>query len=112
MISRADRLAREIRYAVGDMLIHSAPEECKGVMLTVSRVELTQDLKEARIFVSVYPPDEAVRKRCLSALIANKGRIRLEIGNKVIMRYVPKIRLFIDDSLDNVETINTLLQEI
>jgi ribosome-binding factor A len=34
------------------------------------------------------------------------------VGNKVIMRYVPKIRLFIDDSLDNVETINTLLREI
>ena len=112
MISRAERLAREIRVAVADMLIHSAPEECNGAMLTVSRVELTQDLKEARIFVSVYPPDNDLRQQCLNALIAHKGRIRLEIGNKVIMRYVPKIRLFIDDSLDNVETINTLLRDI
>ena len=112
MVSRSDRLAKEIRHAVGDFLIHSAPEECNGAMLTVSHVELTQDLKEARIFVSVYPPDADLRKRCLDAMIANKGKIRLEIGNKVIMRYVPKIRLFIDDSLDNVETINTLLRNI
>ncbi len=54
MVSRPERLAKEIRYAVGDFLIHSAPEECNGAMLTVSHVELTQDLKEARIFVSVY----------------------------------------------------------
>lgn len=112
MISRAERLAVEIRHAVAEMLIHSAPDECRGAMLTVSRVELTNDLKEARIFVSVYPSDEDLRKRCLRALIGIKGRIRLEIGNRVIMRYVPKIRLFIDDSLDNVETINTLLREI
>lgn len=112
MISRAERLAKEIRYAVADLLIHTAPEECNGAMLTVSHVELTQDLKEARIFVSVYPPDADLRKRCLDALIANKGRIRLEIGNKVVMRYVPKVKLFIDDSLDNVETINKLLRDI
>lgn len=112
MISRAERLAKEIKHAVANFLVHDAPEECREAMLTVSRVELTQDLKEARIFVSVYPPDEELRKRCLGALIRNKGRIRLEIGNKVIMRYVPSIRLFIDDSLDNVETINTLLQDI
>jgi len=62
--------------------------------------------------VSVYPPDNDLRRRCLNALVAHKGRIRLEIGNRVILRYVPKIRLFIDDSLDNVETINTLLRDI
>ena len=112
MITRAERLAKEIRHAVGDLLVRSAPEECNGAMLTVSHVELTQDLKEARIFVSVYPPDEDLRKRCLAALISNKGKIRLEIGNKVVMRYVPKIKLFIDDSLDNVETINKLLRDI
>ena len=56
MIKRAERLAKEIRHAVGDLLVRSAPEECNGAMLTVSHVELTKDLKEARIFVSVYPP--------------------------------------------------------
>ncbi|MEA2076774.1 MAG: 30S ribosome-binding factor RbfA [Candidatus Marinimicrobia bacterium] len=112
MISRSERLAKEIRHAVAELLIHSAPEDCNEAMLTVSHVELTRDLKEARIFVSVYPPDEALRQRCLKALIEIKGRIRLEIGNKVIMRYVPKIRLFIDDSLDNVENINILLRDI
>ena len=112
MISRSERLAKEIRHAVAELLIHSAPEECKEAMLTVSHVELTKDLREARIFVSVYPPDAALLKSCLTALISMRGRIRLEIGNKVIMRYVPKIKLFIDDSLDNVETINTLLRDI
>jgi ribosome-binding factor A len=112
MISRADRLAKEIQHAVAEFLIHSGPEDCKDAMLTVSNVELTQDLKEARIFVSVYPPDDALRKQCLKSLVSIKGRIRLEIGNKVIMRFVPKIRLFIDDSLDNVENINVLLRNI
>ena len=112
MITRAERLAKEIQHAVAEFLIHSAPEECNGIMLTVSRVKLTEDLKEARIFISVYPPDAELRKRCMAALVSIRGRIRLEVGNKVIMRYVPKIRLFIDDSLDNVETINTLLREI
>lgn len=112
MVTRAERLAKEIRHAVAGYLIHSAPEDCHNAMLTVSKVELTQDLKEARIFVSVYPPDPELREHCLKSLVSIKGRIRLEIGNKVIMRYVPKIRMFIDDSLDNVENINVLLREI
>jgi ribosome-binding factor A len=112
MHSRPERLAREIKHAVGDLLVHFPPEGCEGAMLTVSRVEMTKDLMETRIFVSVYPPDAELRKRCLKALIAYKGRIRLEIGNKVIMRYVPKVKLLIDDSLDNVEAINILLRDI
>ncbi|MCK4813150.1 MAG: 30S ribosome-binding factor RbfA [Candidatus Marinimicrobia bacterium] len=112
MRSRPERLAKEIQHTVADFLIRFAPEECRDIMLTVSRVELTKDLKDARIFISVYPPDEKVRKHCLKVMIANKGRIKLEIGKKVIMRYVPKVKFIIDDSLDNVERVNTLLRDI
>jgi ribosome-binding factor A len=112
MVSRPERIAREIRHAVGDLLVHFPLDDCKDAMLTVSRVDVTKDLMEARIHISVYPPDPELRKRCLKALVTKKGRIRLEIGNKVAVRYVPQIKLFIDDSLDNVEAINILLRDI
>ncbi len=112
MIRRNERLVKEIHHTVAELLVHSAPEGCQDAMLTVSRVELTPDLKEARIFISVYPPDQALREKCRKALVAMKGRIRLEIGNNVVMRLVPQIKLFIDDSLDNVEAINILLRDI
>ncbi|MDD3715747.1 MAG: 30S ribosome-binding factor RbfA [Candidatus Marinimicrobia bacterium] len=112
MRSRPERLAREIRRAVGDLLIHDAPEECSKVMLTVSQVELTPDLKEARIYISIYPGDDALRRECLRVLKEYQGRIRLEIGNKVNMRFVPEVKLFIDNSLDQVERVNILLRDI
>jgi ribosome-binding factor A len=112
MVARTDRLAREIRHAVGDLLVQRPPENCTHVMLTVSEVTLTPDLKEARIYVSVFPGEEKNRKQCLRALKEYRGRIRLEIGNKVSMRFVPEVKLFIDSSLDQVERVNTLLREI
>ncbi|MDD3094748.1 MAG: 30S ribosome-binding factor RbfA [Candidatus Neomarinimicrobiota bacterium] len=112
MRSRTERLSREIRRTVGDLLVHAAPRECSHVMLTVSQVEMTPDLKEARIYISVYPGDETVRGKCLKVLKEYKGRIRLEIGNKVKMRFVPEVKLFIDNSLDQVERVNTLLRDI
>ncbi|MDZ7797211.1 MAG: 30S ribosome-binding factor RbfA [Candidatus Marinimicrobia bacterium] len=112
MVSRAERLAKEIKHAVAEFLIRSAPEGCGDAMLTVSRVDLTSDLREARIYVSVFPPDDDLRARCLEALRKYRGKIRLEVGEKVLMRYVPRIKLFIDDTLDNVERVNTLLQEL
>ncbi|MDZ7821734.1 MAG: ribosome-binding factor A [Candidatus Marinimicrobia bacterium] len=55
MVSRAERLAEEIKHVVAELLIRSAPDGCGNAMLTVSRVELTGDLGEARIYVSVFP---------------------------------------------------------
>lgn len=112
MLRRMERLSREIRHAVGDLLVQSPPDQCENIMLTVSDVELTADLKESRIWVSVYPGDEETRKFCLQALRDYRGRIRLEIGNKVSMRFVPEVKLFIDSSLDQVERVNTLLRDI
>ncbi len=112
MVSRAKRLAEEIKHVVAELLIRSAPDGCGNAMLTVSRVELTGDLGEARIYVSVFPPDDDLRDRCLAAMREDRGRIRLEIGNNVRMRYVPKVKLFIDDTLDKVERVNKILQKL
>lgn len=112
MLKRRERLVREIRHAVGDLLVQRPPDDCGNMMLTVSNVELTPDLKETRIWVSVYPGDENTREYCLQALREYRGRIRLEIGNKVKMRFVPEVKLFIDSSLDQVERINALLRDI
>jgi len=112
VVERSERLANEIKHIVAEYLVRSAPEGCGNALLTVSRVDLTADLREARIFVSVYPPDEQLRADCLNALRGNRGKIRLEIGNQLRMRYVPRVKLFIDDTLDKVERVNTILRDL
>jgi ribosome-binding factor A len=79
--------------------------------VTITGVEVTNDLSIAKIFFSVIGDDKA-KKESESGLNSAKGFIRREIGKKLTIRHTPEIIFKYDNSLDYGSRIESLLKEI
>ena len=107
---RPSRVAEEIKKEVSVVI----PREIKDPRLgfvTVTGVEVTNDLRYAKIFVSILGSDEDEAKS-LSALSSAKGLVRSEIGKRIRLRFTPEITFVIDKSLDKGARINELLSQV
>jgi len=107
---RQDRLAAEIHDEVARMVAADLKDPRLG-FLTVTRVELTHDLRYARVFVGVLG-SEAERQKSLDALKGASGFVRREIGRRLRLRFAPEIDFRYDRGLDAADQVAKLLDEV
>jgi ribosome-binding factor A len=107
---RSDRVAEAIKREVS-LMIYQEVKDPRVHFVTVTDVKITDDLRYAKIFVSVLG-DEATRKESLEGLVNAKGFLRSELGRKIGLRYTPDIQFVLDQSLDHALKIRTLLNSI
>lgn len=107
---RADRVSEAIKREISVLLTQNVKDP--GVhFVTVSTVETTDDLRNAKIFVSVLG-DEAERKETMDGLDRAKGYLRRELGQRLQLRYTPQIQFHLDRSLDNAVKISRILKNL
>ena len=107
---RPSRVAEEIKKEVSVVIPREIKDPSLG-FVTVTGVEVTNDLRYAKIFVSILGGDED-EARSLSALNSAKGLVRSEIGKRIRLRFTPEITFVIDKSLDKGARINELLSQV
>src|SRR3954469_484284 len=107
---RQIQVADEILQIVSVLLQRDMKDPRIG-FVTVTQVEVTQDLKYARIFVSVMGTPEE-QKDTMAALASGRGFIRREIASRMTIRYVPEIQFRLDRGIEYSDRINRLLNEI
>lgn len=80
----------------------------------VTRVELTDDLRLAKVYVrsELGAEDHAAQRAMLRAFESATGRLRREVSRALSLRYSPNLRFYYDEAPDQVLTIEKLLQEI
>ncbi|HSX20519.1 MAG TPA: 30S ribosome-binding factor RbfA [Gammaproteobacteria bacterium] len=100
-----DLLQREIATLVRD--------ECKDPrlgMITISGVEVTDDLSFARVYVTVLEDEK--RDASIEALNHAAGFFRTQLSKHLTLRVVPKIRFIYDSSLVNGSRMDMLLNSV
>lgn len=107
---RIEKLQELIKQEVGKMLLNDIKDPRIG-FVTVTDVEMTGDLREAKIFVSVMGNSEQI-KNSLEGLNSALGFIRREIGKRIRLRFTPEISFALDTSLDYGEKIQKLLLQV
>lgn len=80
----------------------------------VTRVELTGDLRFARVYVrnSYGAADEAEQTAIMRAAEAASGRLRRHVGQALALRYAPELRFMYDAGPDAAHRVEELLSEI
>lgn len=107
---RIEKLQELIKQETGKMLLNDIKDPRIG-FVTVTDVEMTGDLREAKIFVSVMGGEEQV-KNSLEGLKSALGFIRREIGKRIRLRFTPEISFALDTSLDYGDHIQKLLLQV
>ena len=79
--------------------------------VTVTDVEVTGDLRQVKIFVSVYG-DEEERKATMEGLKSATGFVRSELGKRIRLRHTPEVSFCFDESIERGARIFSLLREI
>ncbi len=93
------------------MMIFRDMKDRRIGFVTVTGVQMTPDLRHARIFVSLMGSEEE-KKESLSALNHATGWIRHELGQRIRMKFLPDIVFLMDTSQDYGEHIDKLIDEI
>ena len=78
---------------------------------TLTRVDVTDNLKLARVFVSVMGTEEE-RKETLAGLKSARGYIRNYLGKNLYLKYIPDLDFKLDESVDHVRKITKILNEL
>lgn len=106
---RQERAASQIRVAVSNILLREVKDPRLARVL-VTRVEVSVDLKHARVYV-VGPVGGEEECKVLAGLARAQGFLRGQVGRRLAMRYTPELSFAIDHSLDAAGRLERLLKE-
>ncbi|NLL52053.1 MAG: 30S ribosome-binding factor RbfA [Peptococcaceae bacterium] len=107
---RAFRLAESIKQEVSRIIREDIKDPRLG-FVTVTDVEVSDDLRYAKIFVSIMGNQDEV-KSSMDVLARASGYVRSEIGKIVRLRHVPEITFKFDQSIEYGAHITKLLREV
>ena len=107
---RANRVAEQIKKELGEILSQKIKDPRVG-FVTITDVEVTGDLQNATVYISVLG-DEEKKKESLEGLAKATGFIRSEIGQRIRLRKTPEIAFEFDEAFEYGNRIDTILRNI
>ena len=108
---RTNRMAEELKKEIVSIIRTEVKDPRVDGVISVTTVEVTGDLKHAKVYISKYGTEWA-RKEALAGLEASRGFIRSELGKRFKTRTVPELTFVLDESLEYGAKIEAILQEI
>jgi len=110
---RRNKLAEQLRLEISSILARELRDRIKG-LVTITVVELTPDLRYARVLVSLFG-SPADKEETLGVLTGSVGQIRRLIGGRIRLRHTPEFSFVVDNSIEHgdrmVEMIEKLTRE-
>ncbi|MBD7967264.1 30S ribosome-binding factor RbfA [Paenibacillus gallinarum] len=107
---RTGRVSEQIKKEIS-LLIQTELKDPRIGFVTVTGVDLTNDLSQAKIYLSVFGDDEQ-KNNSLKALHKANGFMRSELGKRIKFRHVPELIFKIDESIEYGSRIEKILTEI
>jgi ribosome-binding factor A len=108
---RSDRVAAAIRQEVATFLAEDAKDPRITGLVTVTGVDVTRDLRHAKVFVSVMG-SETDRASTFDGLASIAGHLRSRVGKALRLRLAPEITFRQDESVAHAARIEDLLAKI
>lgn len=107
---RANRVAEQIKIEISDIINNKIKDPRIG-FLTITDVEVTGDLQQAKVYFSVLGEEEE-REASMLGLNKATGFIRSEIGRRIRLRKVPEISFEYDVAYEYGSHIDALLRNL
>ncbi|NCG66607.1 30S ribosome-binding factor RbfA [Bacillus coagulans] len=107
---RANRIGEQMKKELSDIIGRKLKDPRVG-FVTVTDVEVTGDLQQAKVYLTVLG-DEEQKKDTLDGLEKAKGFIRSEVGKRIRLRKTPELIFEIDESIEYGNRIETLIKKI
>ena len=110
-MSRINKIAESMKNELGIIIQNEIKDPRLPLMVSITNLKLTNDLKHAKIYISVLGTNED-KKNALTALVSATGFIKREIGNRVKMRCVPDMHFELDNSIEDGMHLTKLIDDV
>jgi ribosome-binding factor A len=113
MTRRSERVGELIREEISDLLRREIddPRLKTGAIISITEVEVSADLRYAKVFVSLLGSEEET-KAAFASLVHAEGFFRHELGERLRLRYTPEIHFRRDESLARGARLTELLRQV
>jgi ribosome-binding factor A len=109
---RVARVASLIQQEVSQMLINGIKDDRVGAgMVSVTAVDVSNDLQHAKIFVSIYGTTEA-KAETMEGLKSSTAFVRRELGKRIRLRRTPEVVFYEDMSLELGDRTLSLINQL
>ena len=103
--TRQAKIARLLQKELSE-IFRQQTAKTHGVIISVSTVRVSPDLSVAKAYLSVFPSDKA--DDMLESINRSAKTIRYDV--RFQLRRTPELTFFLDDSLDYIDNIDSLLR--
>ena len=109
---RQQRVSRQLQRDLSEMFQKELSALSVGVLISVTDVWISQDLEQAKAYLSIFPKEH--ERETFDNIQKNVKEIRFQLGKRIRrqLRVVPELLFRLDQSFDEAEKIETILQEI
>jgi len=108
---RPDRVGEEIRHELSELISRGGVHDPGIGFITLTRVKVTPDLQQARVFYTTLG-DDAARRETSKALQRATPFFRRHIGSQLRLRRVPELEFRFDESIANQDRIEQILRDL
>lgn len=107
--TRQNKISRLLQKELSEIFLLQT-KAMPGILISVRAVRISPDMSIARVYLSVFPSEKA--EEMVKNINDNMKSIRYELGTRVRyqLRIIPELKFFVDDSLDYIEKIDSLLK--
>ena len=110
MTRRGERVNHTIQKELG-VLIEGLNDPRLSPVISVTAVEVNRDLSVAKVYVSVLGSD-IERSDAIDALRSAASRLRMEVSKRIVIRTMPKLSFFSDDTLQTGADVDQLIDRV
>ena len=109
MKHRLERVCEVLKRELGAIIVRDIP--FGGALVTVSSVDITPDIKQAHVFVSVLG-SPGQRRQALEKLEANRVHLQSEFAKRVTLKHTPHLHFRIDEALERGSRVLGIMDEL
>ncbi len=112
MSRRMEKVADLLQVEIADLLQRRVRDpSLEGVLISVTRIDVTPDLAHARVHVSVMA-DDLEQRAVMDALGRSSSFLHRELVRRIHIRRVPRLHFELDDSIAESQRMASLLREV
>ena len=108
---RQEKVARVVKEAVSDAIAHHLNDPRIVGFVSVTRVEMTADLRNADVYISIFGSDQAGQNKAFTAITHAKSRIQALLADRIHSKFCPVLHFYKDEKFKKTLEILNLIDE-
>jgi ribosome-binding factor A len=109
---RQEKMSRVIRDVVSDAIANHLNDPRIEAFVSVTRTEISADLRVANVYLSLFGGSEAVQNRTFDAIMHAKRRIQTLVAEQLQVRFSPVLNIHRDDKFKKALETMKLIEDV